>query len=144
MKIAVYLAAAISSLVVFPTGIRPALAETVTLKADLSGSNEVPPNVGPAKGKAEAMLNTQTRVLTWTVTFSDLSGPVVGAHFHGPSEPGKNAGLALPFKTSESPIKGTATLTANQAADLLAGKWYANIHTTAHPGGELRGQMMKR
>jgi CHRD domain len=49
----------------------------------------------------------------------------------------------LPFKTVQSPIEGTATLTENQAADLLAGKWYANIHTAANPGGELRGQMMK-
>jgi hypothetical protein len=72
-----------------------------------------------------------------------LSGPVVGAHLHGPGEAGKNAGIALPFKTVQSPIEGTATLTENQVADLLAGKWHANLHTAANPGGELRGQMMK-
>jgi Cu/Zn superoxide dismutase len=120
-----------------------ASAETVALKADLKGSNEIPPNNSPATGKAEATLDTATRHLTFTVTFSGLSGPVVGAHFHGPGEAGKNAGIALPFKTVQSPIEGTATLTENQVADLLAGKWYANIHTAANPGGELRGQMMK-
>jgi hypothetical protein len=144
MKSALYAIAAISLVAVVPVSLRPALAETVTLKADLKGSNEVPPNASTATGKAEATLNTQTRLLTWNVTFSGLSGPVVGAHFHGPSDAGKNGGIALPFKGAESPIKGSATISDNQAADLLAGKWYANIHTGANPGGELRGQMMKR
>jgi hypothetical protein len=143
VKIAAYLIAAIALLVGLPNGIPPAQAETFTLKADLKGANEVPPNASPATGKAEAKLNTETRVLTWTVTYADLTGPALGAHFHGPSEPGKNAGIVLPFKTVQSPIEGTATLTENQAADLLAGKWYANVHTAANPGGELRGQMMK-
>jgi hypothetical protein len=124
-------------------GVATASAETVTLKADLKGANEVPPNSSPASGTAEAKLNTETKVLTWTVTYKDLTGPAVGAHFHGPSEPGKNAGIALPFKTVASPIEGTATLSDTQVADLLAGKWYANIHTAANPGGELRGNMVK-
>ena len=124
-------------------GVTAARAEIVTLKADLRGSNEVPPNSSPASGKAEATLDTETKVLTWTVTFKDLTGPAVGAHFHGPGEPGKNAGIVVPFKTLESPIQGTATLTDVQMSDLLAGKWYANVHTAANPGGELRGNMMK-
>ena len=118
-------------------------AETVTLKADLKGTNEVPPNNSPATGTAEAKLDTETRNLVYTITFSGLTGPALGAHFHGPVEAGKNAGIVVPFKTVQSPIEGSATLTENQASDLLAGKWYANIHTAANPGGELRGQMMK-
>jgi CHRD domain len=120
-----------------------ARAEVVTLHADMKGSNEVPPNSSAGTGTAEATFDTETKLLTWKVTYSGLSGPAMGAHFHGPSEAGKNAGIVLPFKTVESPIQGSATLTDNQAADLLAGKWYANIHTAANPGGELRGQMMK-
>ena len=143
MKNAVYLIAAIVLLVGVPNGIPPAHAEMITLKADLKGANEIPPNGSPATGKAEAKFNTETRVLTWTVTYADLTGPALGAHFHGPSEPGKNAGIVLPFNTAQSPIEGTATITENQAADLLAGKWYANVHTAANPGGELRGQMVK-
>ncbi len=120
-----------------------AVAETITLKADLKGSNEVPPNSSPASGTAEATLDTSSKLLTYTITYKDLTGPALGAHFHGPVEAGKNAGIVLPFKTVQSPIQGSATLTDEQAADLLAGKWYANIHTAANPGGELRGQMMK-
>lgn len=118
-------------------------AEVIKLQAELKGSNEVPPNTSSGSGKAEAAFDTDTKVLTYTVTYANLTGPALGAHFHGPSEAGKNAGIALPFKSAQSPIQGTATLTETQAADLLAGKWYANIHTAANPGGELRGQMMK-
>jgi hypothetical protein len=143
MKNAIWSIAAIALLVGAPIGIPLAHAETIILKADLKGTNEVPPNSSPATGNAEAKLDTETRVLSWKVTYENLTGPALGAHFHGPGETGKNAGIVLPFKTVTSPIEGTATLTENQAADLLAGKWYANIHTTANPGGELRGQMMK-
>lgn len=120
-----------------------ARAEVVKLSSELKGSNEVPPNNSSGSGKAEATYDTNTKTLTYTVTYDGLTGPAMGAHFHGPSEAGKNAGIALPFKSTQSPIQGTATLTEAQAADLLAGKWYANIHTAANPGGELRGQMMK-
>lgn len=120
-----------------------ASAEVIKLQAELKGSNEVPPNTSSGSGKAEAAFDTDTKVLTYTVTYANLTGPALGAHFHGPSEAGKNAGIALPFKSAQSPIQGTATLTEAQAADLLAGKWYANVHTAANPGGELRGQMTK-
>jgi CHRD domain len=42
-----------------------------------------------------------------------------------------------------SPIKGTATLTDAQAADLQGGKYYFNIHTDANKPGEIRGQVVK-
>lgn len=126
-----------------PLLVTAASAEVIKLQAELKGSNEVPPNTSSGSGKAEAAFDTDTKVLTYTVTYTNLTGPALGAHFHGPSEAGKNAGIALPFKSAQSPIQGTATLTEAQAADLLAGKWYANVHTAANPGGELRGQMTK-
>ncbi|MGJ4886160.1 CHRD domain-containing protein [Bradyrhizobium oligotrophicum] len=121
-----------------------ARAETVILKSELKAANEVPPNASAASGAAEASFDTATKTLSWKVTFSGLSGPPIGAHFHGPSEPGKNAGIVLPFKSPEPPITGSAVITDAQAADLLAGKWYANVHTQANPGGEIRGQMTRQ
>ncbi|MGY3451183.1 CHRD domain-containing protein [Bradyrhizobium sp. USDA 4353] len=121
-----------------------AQAETIVLKSELKAANEVPPNASAATGTAEASFDVASKTLTWKITFSGLSGPPIGAHFHGPSEPGKTAGIVLPFKSPEPPITGAAALTDAQAADLLAGKWYANIHTQANPGGEIRGQMVKQ
>ena len=119
-------------------------AETVAFSATLSGAAEVPVNVSPATGSLEAMLDKGTNELTWKVTFNGLSGPATMAHFHGPAMPGANAGVALPFASAVSPVEGKATLTAEQVADLMAGKWYANVHTAAHPGGEIRGQLMAK
>ena len=126
-------------------GVMPAaLAETVTFNLELKASNEVPPNSSKATGTAEVTFDTVTKTLTWTVTYSGLSGPAIGAHFHGPAEAAKVAGIVLPFRGNiASPIKGSATLTDAQAADLLAGRWYINIHTDLNPGGEIRGLVIR-
>jgi hypothetical protein len=82
--------------------------------------------------------------LTWKLTYSGLSGPATAAHFHGPAEAGKNAGVKVPIpNATSSPAEGSATLTDEQAADLTAGKYYVNVHTAANPGGEIRGQVTK-
>lgn len=118
-------------------------AEKITFKSELKGSSEVPPTASTGTGTAEATLDTSTKELSYTITHNGLTGPATMAHFHGPAEAGKNAGVVVPFKSPESPIKGTATLTDAQIDDLLAGKWYANVHTAANPAGEVRGQMVK-
>jgi len=118
-------------------------SNSTTLTAKLAGSNEVPANASAGSGVLEASLDNQTNVLTWTVTYAGLTGPVKAGHFHGPAAAGSNAGVALGFTGSlESPIKGSATLTAAQVADLTAGKWYVNLHTAANQAGEVRGQVM--
>ncbi|HTZ03810.1 MAG TPA: CHRD domain-containing protein [Xanthobacteraceae bacterium] len=122
-------------------------AAAVTFKADLKGSSEVPPNTTGGTGSVTASYDAATKTLTWNGTFSGLTGPATAAHFHGPAEPGKNAGVAIWIsekgKPLESPFKGSATLSDAQASDLMAGQWYVNIHTKANPGGEIRGQLMK-
>lgn len=119
----------------------PAMAETVTAK--LAAANEVPANPSTGMGALEGSFDKQTKMLNWTVTYSGLTGPVKAGHFHGPAMAGQNSGVALGFTGSvDSPIKGTATLTDAQAADLLAGKWYVNLHTAAHASGEVRGQVV--
>jgi hypothetical protein len=122
-----------------------AYAEKIELKATLLSSTEVPANDSKGHGILRATLNTTTDELTYQITFEDLTGPAGAAHFHGPAMPGENAGVQVPIK--EAPIvnliKGRATFNADQVKDLLAGKWYFNVHTKEHPGGEIRGQIEK-
>jgi hypothetical protein len=120
-------------------------AEVVKFKANIAASQEVPPNDSKGKGTAELSYDTTSKELTWTITFDGLTGPAMAAHFHGPAEPGTNAGVALPIpgQNLTSPVTGKATLTDAQAADLTAGRWYINVHTAANKGGEIRGQVTK-
>lgn len=119
-------------------------SNTASFSGAMNAASEVPPNMTRGSGMAEAWLNRDTNVLKYKITYSGLSGPATAGHFHGPAAAGANAGVVLPFARAESPIEGQATLTPAQAADLLAGKWYANIHTAANPAGEIRGQMLPK
>ena len=101
----------------------PVLAEQKTFSATLSAAEEVPPTQSTGTGTVEATFDTETKVFTYTIEYSGLSGDATGAHFHGPAAPGENADPVVPIPDPlASPISGTATLDDAQAADLLAGK----------------------
>jgi hypothetical protein len=120
-------------------------AATEKFTATLAGPTEVPATDSKGMGTVNATLDTTTKAFDYNVTYSGLTGPATAAHFHGPAAPGANAGPVVPVPAGAimaTMIHGTATLTDAQIADLNAGKWYFNIHTAAHPGGEVRGQVM--
>jgi hypothetical protein len=121
-------------------------AASESFKVDLTGAQQVPPVETPAKGSADLTYDPATRVLTWAVSYSGLSAPATMAHFHGPAAAGKNGPVAIWISVKDasvsSPIKGQATLTPEQAQQFSAGDWYINVHTQAHPGGEIRGQVL--
>jgi len=118
------------------------MMSNVSATNPMSGTQEVPPKPGAGTGSVKTTLDKDTRKLTWIVTYSGLTGPVMAGHFHGPASASQNAGVVVPFTGNlTSPIEGSATLTEAQMADLLAGKWYVNLHTAANPPGEIRGQV---
>ena len=122
-----------------------------TLKADslhygatLTGAAETPPNDSNGNGNVIASYDTDTKKLQWTIYYSDLTGPAVAAHFHGPAPVGKSAPIEVPLQPPlDSPMFGSATLTDAEAKDLADGMMYFNIHTAAHKSGEIRGQLEK-
>ncbi len=119
-----------------------AQAATLNFTATLAGASETPPTDSAGAGTLTATLNTATKAFDYQVVYSGLSGPATMAHFHGPAAVGAKAPAVVPVKDPASPIKGEAMLTDAQIADLEAGKWYFNVHTAAHPGGEVRGQVV--
>lgn len=121
----------------------PAYAEIINMSATLEGASEVPATDSAGTGTVEATLDTDSMEFAWTVTYEGLTGDATAAHFHGPAAAGANAAPVVPIEGPKtSPIAGKATLTADQAKQLQDGMWYFNIHTAAHPDGEIRGQVM--
>jgi hypothetical protein len=135
-------AALLAPLAAFTAG--AAHAEMMTFTAKLTAASEVPPKDSKGTGTATVMLDTATKKITYDVTYSGLTGPATMAHIHGPAPVGENAGVITPLMPPASPIKGTATLTDAQIADMEAGKYYVNVHTEKNKGGEIRGQLMKQ
>ena len=126
-----------------------ALALAIPIQATLTGAGEVPPNNSPAKGLMEGTFDTDTNTLKWTVTYSGISTPVIGAHFHGPvSYLGLTAEENAPIQVGTpgslvSPFHGVAQIGPEQAKDLKDGRWYFNLHSKKFPDGELRGPVVR-
>ncbi len=132
--------------VVFAAGASHAAAQIWTFNDPLDGLQEVPQVVTPGFGTIVGTYDQSTRVINYTVTFQDLIGTTTVAHFHGPAAPGVSAGVTIgvgdwPAGLTSGSHSASHVLTLAQEAQLLAGLWYFNVHSTFRPGGEIRGQV---
>ena len=118
----------------------------------LTGAQEVPAVATTATGQGTAVISADGSTITYLVTYSGLSGPAIGAHFHTGAA-GVAGGVILPLAVGPSPMSGTLTAAnltpsgsvttfAQAVAAIRAGTSYFNIHTTLNPGGEIRGQTL--
>ena len=126
-------------------------ANKESFQAMLTGSAEVPPVVTQAEGKANFTLTGDT--VTYSITAKGLTG-VVAAHVHIGAL-GKTGAPAVTLYsgpktnvTSGALVHGTFTAKdvhgvtfLELISDMKKGDAYVNVHTSAHPGGELRGQI---
>ena len=127
-------------------GASVAQATVIDLFATIDGAQA---NAGAGTGSAATGSATMTfddvsSLFSWDISWSGLEGTVTVAHFHGPATPGQNAGVQVDIGAISgltSPSIGSTVIGTGQAADLLAGLWYVNIHSTQDPGGEIRGQV---
>ncbi|MBY0402219.1 CHRD domain-containing protein, partial [Myxococcota bacterium] len=123
---------------------RGASALTYDLTASLDGAQEGAGPITLGVGSLTGTYDDVSNLLSWSGTFSALTGTTSDAHFHGPAPVGAGAlvqisvtsagGDVFPIGVTSGYFAGTATLTATQATQLLAGLWYVNIHTSARPG----------
>jgi CHRD domain len=113
----------------------PVLAETLSFKADLravAGTNST------AAGAFTADYDTDSKKLIWRGSYRGIGTYATAATLFGPGNV-----PAVRLRSFDSPFRGTAILSQKQGADLMAGRWFILIRTSAFPNGELGGQIVK-
>jgi len=109
--------------------------------ADLSGP---PSSPSAGKGSLVAAYSPATQVLQWRLSYGGLSGPVTWGFLDGPDRTGTEADIVpINLATESNPHPGAATLTAQQAEALLAGRWSVVLKTEQYPAGEIRGAIVR-
>ncbi|MGE5169889.1 MAG: CHRD domain-containing protein [Rudaea sp.] len=114
-----------------------ALAATMDLK--LSGAQEVPPVTTSGSGSGSITINDDGSV-SGSVTASGFAPTAAHIH-HGAA--GKNGPVIVPFTKEGDKFSAPAgaKLSPEQMQAFKAGDLYVNIHSAAHPGGEVRAQL---
>lgn len=114
---------------------KPSLLFTATL----NGAQETPPNSSTATGRATLLLSPDEKTGRVSVTFNSLSSTQTDAHIHGPAAPGVSAPPIFPLPLGQI-SDFQIMLTPSQVQDLKNGLFYANVHSSNFPAGEIRGQ----
>ena len=139
--------------------------QLVEMGTSLSGGRVRPDSVtSDGTGLFRGTLSSE-ETFTYTMTFAGLSSAANGAHIHGPADTNEVAGIivdlgALPDGSTGTITLGDVTGEAAGTVDLAlpvttvisgdslhallrAGKVYVDVHTTDHPNGELRGNLLR-
>ena len=143
-------------------------ATATAYSATLNGPNEAPPNASPGTGSTTIFYDAAAHTMRVVVTFAGLTAGTTASHIHCCVAPPGAAGVATTTPNFAGFLLGVtsglydntldltsagswnpAFITAHGgtpagaesalAAGLSAGQAYLNIHTSAFPGGEIRG-----
>ncbi|MBI5371724.1 MAG: CHRD domain-containing protein [Sphingobacteriales bacterium] len=121
----------------------------------LTGANETPATPTTALGTLDVSYTKSSKILSYTINWSGLTGPVTAAHIHGLAPTGYAAGVLQSFSTSAivkcptvsntscGTYKGTLLVdgVVVKEDNLLNGMYYVNLHTATYPAGEIRAQI---
>src|SRR5438552_8163128 len=106
----------------------------------LSGANEVPSVSSSASGSGMVTVGSDCSV-TADIKVSGMTA--TAAHIHQGAA-GTNGGVIVPFtKSGDNAFVAPpgAKMDAEKCAAYKAGNTYVNVHSAAHPGGEIRAQL---
>lgn len=148
----------------------PLSAAVHVFSTGMQGTEEVPPNASPGVGGARVIFDDATNRMRVIANFSGLIGNTTVAHIHCCAPRGSNAGVATPTPSFPGFPAGVTSGSYNRVFDLtlassfnpafvtnnggsvasaraafltglFAGNTYFNVHTSAFPGGEIRGNL---
>lgn len=120
----------------------PVFSATETFEVNLSGQQQVPPIDSAEMATALVELDADLMQIRASMDLSDVEN-VEAAHIHD-GDLGFNGDVAFPFTVDSDGVYRIAEtdISAELMADLQNGEWYVNVHTTAYPDGEIRGQIV--
>jgi len=121
----------------------------VPFTAILSGANERPDPVTNTTATGSATFSLEGDTLNFDIRYSGLLSNSLAAHIHGPTNAGGATGVMIdlapyhigPFGSTNGTMAGRVMLTSPQKSALVNGLTYVNVHSAAHGGGEIRGQI---
>lgn len=128
----------------------PSQAGLWYLQATLTGSQEVPPVSTNASGVLFGSYDDVAKTINLAITVSGISqSDLTASHIHrapvgvnGPAIFGIGDGSSYAVLGSQLiKVIAGAPFPAAEEVNLLSGNTYINVHTTAYPGGEIRGQI---
>jgi hypothetical protein len=137
------LALAATLLLVRPHSLRAQSTGQSTLFLALAtGSQEVPPVDTPAVALARLTL-TPDHKLNYEIHVTGLTADFTAMHLHR-ARAGQPGPIVYPLTTpfTNNVSTGSVDFKPEDEADLNSQGFYFNIHTTAHPDGEIRGQVV--
>ena len=129
-----------------------------SFKAKLTGDDSVPAVKTKAKGNAEFKLSKEGKELSYKLKVKNIvnvsaahihkgkkgeTGPVIASLFAGPKKEGKFKGDLADGMIMDKDLMGELQGKPLDALIQLiaSGDAYVNVHTDAHPDGEIRGQI---
>jgi hypothetical protein len=147
-RVLLFLAAA-ALIAIVPGAVTGASDEVFT--GTFSGAQEVPPVTTSAGGTVYVFINPTGTEIKYAVSYTGLSGPLVAAHIHAGAS-GVNGQIMLPLTPGPSTMFGSLTQANFQSTSaattwaaalnlIRTGRAYVNLHTAAHPQGEIRAQL---
>ncbi|HEX5460300.1 MAG TPA: CHRD domain-containing protein [Steroidobacteraceae bacterium] len=116
------------------------LAGAATVHVKLAGSHEVPAVNTKARGSAVIVVKPSGAV-TGTITTYFIKGTMAHIHEGAPGTEGPPIITLAAGPKGKWVVPQGAELTPHQYQEFLAGQLYVNVHSAAHPGGEIRGQL---
>ncbi|GBQ82553.1 hypothetical protein AA14337_2377 [Acetobacter malorum DSM 14337] len=120
----------------------PALSHAETIQSEgIFASEKASPS--HVTGGVRATLETENNLLSYTITWNNLSGPVTGAELMAAKDLSKTAEKVADLKGPYvAPLTGTLTLSADQIDLYRHGQLFVGLGTVAHPHGEVRAQLV--
>lgn len=115
----------------------------ISFYSSLNGASEVPAVTTNATGTGWFVLSSSQNSLDYHITYANLQGTFTASHIHlGAIGVGGSVVEPITTYTGNTAAGTWASIPDSLVVDMIKGNLYVNVHSSVHPSGEIRGQLM--